>query len=121
MSRIPINDNEDTRGDADPAAGDPRTQTQDAESSGGDLQQLQAELDDLRSRLARVQADFQNSRRRLETDKEQAVQYANASLIKALLPVIDNFERALAVEPETTDAKTILKGMQIVHDQGLNV
>jgi len=118
MSRIPINENQDTRGDPDPAAtvGDPRTQTQDAEP-GGDLQQLQGELDDLRTRLARVQADFQNSRRRLETDKEQAVQYANANLIKALLPVIDNFERALAVEPGKADATAILKGLQLVHDQ----
>jgi molecular chaperone GrpE len=42
-------------------------------------------------------------------------------LIKSLLPVIDNFERALAVDPAKADAATILKGMQIVHDQWLNM
>jgi molecular chaperone GrpE len=116
MSRIPIDDSENN------ATGDerePRTGTQDAESN--DLQQLQSELDDLRTRLARVQADFQNSRRRLEADKEQAVQYANANLIKALLPVIDNFERALAVDAGKADAASILKGLQLVHDQLMTV
>ena len=82
---------------------------------------LKAERDDLFNKLARAQAEFQNARRRLEQDKEQAVQFANSSLIKALLPVIDNFERALSVDPAKADVPTLLKGMQIVHDQWLAV
>lgn len=80
---------------------------------------LKAERDDLFNKLARAQAEFQNARRRLEGDKEQAVQFANSTLIKALLPVIDNFERALTVDPAKADVASILKGMQIVHDQWL--
>jgi len=82
---------------------------------------LQQERDGLFDRLARTTAEFQNARRRLETDKEQAVAFANSALIKSLLPVIDNFERALAVDLSKTDAATILKGMQIVHDQWMTV
>src|SRR5207302_9905876 len=82
---------------------------------------LQSERNELYNKLARAQAEFQNARKRLEADKEQAVQYANSSLIKALLPVIDNFERALAQDPAKTDIASLLKGMQIVHDQCLNV
>ena len=82
---------------------------------------LQQERDGLFDRLARITADFQNARRRLETDKEQAVAFANSELITSLLPVIDNFERALAVDPAKADAATILKGMQIVHDQWMTV
>ena len=52
---------------------------------------------------------------------EQRTQYANAQLIKALLPVIDNFERALSQDPARTDVASILKGMQIVHDQMMKV
>ena len=80
---------------------------------------LRAERDDLFQKLARAQAEFQNARKRLDADKEQAVQFANSSLIKALLPVIDNFERALSVDPGKTDVGSLLKGMQIVHDQWL--
>jgi molecular chaperone GrpE len=82
---------------------------------------LQRERDDLFERLARATADYQNSRRRLEADKDQAVAFANSALIKSLLPVIDNFERALAAGANATDAATILKGMQIVHDQWMTV
>jgi molecular chaperone GrpE len=79
------------------------------------------ERDGLFDRLARVTAEFQNARRRLEADKDQAVSFANTILIKAMLPIIDNFERALAVDPAATDPASILKGMQIVHDQWMNV
>ncbi len=106
---------------------DERVENQDEpleEQGGGDgtdLQQLKDERDQLYQRLARAQADFQNSRKRLEADTEQRVQYANSTLIKSLLPVIDNFERALAVDVATTDAASILKGLQLVHDQWLSV
>jgi molecular chaperone GrpE len=86
-----------------------------------DLKQVQGERDELFQRLARVTADYQNSRKRLETDMEQRMAYANANLIKSLLPVIDNFERALAVDPAKSDAASILKGLQLVHDQWMTV
>jgi molecular chaperone GrpE len=82
---------------------------------------LRQERDSLFERLARTTAEFQNARRRLEADKDQAVAFANSALIKSLLPVIDNFERALAVDASNTDAASILKGMQIVHDQWMTV
>lgn len=86
-----------------------------------EMARLQSECSALYAQLARVQADFQNARKRLEADKEQAVQYANSSLIKSLLPVIDNFERALGQDPAKIDVPSLLKGMQIVHDQWLAV
>jgi molecular chaperone GrpE len=92
----------------------------ETEASAGESGQLRKERDELRDRLARVQADFTNSRRRLEADFEGRMQYANSGLIKALLPVIDNFERALAVDP-ATDSAAVLKGLQLVHDQMMDV
>ena len=114
MSRIPIDDDPqvDEGGDDSPAQRDPQN---------AELQQLQQERDDLYQRLARATAEFQNSRRRLEADMEQRSQYANTTLIKAMLPVIDNFERALGVDPATSDAASIQKGLQLVHDQMMSV
>jgi molecular chaperone GrpE len=86
-----------------------------------ELRKVQKERDELYERLARTTADFQNSRRRLEADADQQLQYANSKLIKALIPVIDNFERALAVDPAKADAASVLKGLQVVHDQWLAV
>lgn len=86
-----------------------------------DLKKLQEERDTLFERLARVTADFKNAQRRLEDDKRQAIEFANSQLITALLPVIDNFERALSADQGKTDVGAILKGMQLIHDQWIAV
>src|SRR5688572_19803226 len=127
MTRIPINDDNNVgeQSDADEAAAqmpDLDVERADpADAGANDGGRLRAERDSLFERLARATADFKNTQKRLQTESDQRVQYANQSLIKSLLPVIDNFERALAVDPAKADAATILKGMQIVHDQLLSV
>src|SRR5438876_7428042 len=121
MTRIPIDDDQQPRQDEQAAQ---ELEGEPAPGGGNDAnetEKLRAERDMLYEKLARAQADFQNSRKRLQTESDQRSQYANASLIKSLLPVIDNFERALAQDPDKTDARAILRGMQIIHDQWLNV
>ncbi len=124
MTRIPIDD--ENANDVNPFAdeapqGDQAeqgaTQAGAAAPEPADVAKLQQERDALFERLARATADFKNARMRLEADADQRAQYANSALIKSLLPVIDNFERALAVDPAKADSATILKGLQIVHDQ----
>src|SRR6185436_3786230 len=130
MTRIPIDDDEQGQQDDDQVLEGEPTDQAGSGSGGGtggggggenDPDRLRAERDMLYEKLARAQADFTNSRRRLQQESDQRAQYANASLIKSLLPVIDNFERALAQDPSKSDAATILRGMQIIHDQWLNV
>lgn len=82
-----------------------------------ELERVQLEKTQLFERLARAQAEFANSRRRLEQDQEQALQYANQSLLKVLLPLMDNLERAVAVDPAKADGASILQGVQLVRDQ----
>lgn len=82
-----------------------------------DLRRLQEERDALFEQVARVTADFKNAQKRLEAEKQQAIQFANTKVIAALLPVIDNFERAMEQDPAKTDAAAILKGLRIVYDQ----
>ena len=123
MSRIPIDDDEDRieeqqQDDGTVLEGEA---VDPPGAAAADFDKLKAERDSLYERLARTTADFQNSRKRLQAEADQRAQYANSALIKSLLPVIDNFERALAQDPSKTDTATLLKGMQIVHDQWLNV
>lgn len=129
MARIPIDDanwdqaQDQTEPRAAQGSAAPDATDDDADSTQGQMdnaERLRSERDSLYERLARATADFQNMRRRQEQDAEQRVQYANSTLIKSLLPVIDNFERALAVDPAKVDAASILKGLQIVHDQLIN-
>ena len=103
-----------------PNSADHSDSTEEA-GGNGPVQRLQAEYDALYERLARDTAEFRNAQKRLSAETEQRVQFANSSLIKSLLPVIDNFERALSVDATKADSATILKGMQIVHDEWLKV
>ena len=96
-------------------------ESEEVNEAGDEMSKLQAERDELFDRGARLTADFQNSRRRLEAEFDQRLQYSNSALIKALIPVIDNFERALAVDPAKVDSASILKGLQVVHDQWIAV
>lgn len=123
MTRIPIDD--ENTDDVNPFADETPVSDQEIPQGvapvSGDISTLQQERDALFERLARTQADFKNAQKRIEADAEQRAQYANSSLIKSLLPVIDNFERALSVDPAKTDAAAILRGLQIVHDQLIKV
>lgn len=86
-----------------------------------DLHKLQEERDQLFERVARVQADFRNAQKRLENEKIQAIQYANSKLISALIPVIDDFERAAGQDPAKADAATLLKGLELVYQKLMKV
>ena len=81
---------------------------------------VQAERDDLLARLQRVSADYLNYQKRVQRDIAQAHQFANEELIKALLSVLDDMERALAAARENhADDDPLLSGMQLVHDKAL--
>lgn len=78
--------------------------------------------EDLRARLQRLAADYQNYKKRAAKEKAQAREFANEDLLKQLLPVIDDMERALAAARENHgEDDPFLAGMQLVHDKTLEV
>lgn len=70
-----------------------------------ELQSRAAKADENWERLLRTTADFDNFKKRAAREKSEAVQYANLSLIQKLLPVLDNFEMALAAAQNVNDEK----------------
>lgn len=78
---------------------------------------LQEEVEALNNRLLRVQADYDNFRRRTRQEAEAQAKYRAQTLIEALIPAIDNFDRALTVQVESDDAKSLLQGMEMVYRQ----
>jgi molecular chaperone GrpE len=116
MTRIPIDD--DQPSDFEPEAPQPGPQDKPVETADtNEVLKLRSERDQLFERLARATAEYKNSQKRVEAEFDSRIQYANSSLIKAILPTIDNFERALSQDATKVDAASILKGMQIMHDQ----
>ncbi len=82
-----------------------------------EIQRLQQELDDRQNRLLRLQADFENYRRRVRLDQEAAIKYRAQSLIENILPALDNFDRALNIEAKEEETLQLLKGVEMVHRQ----
>lgn len=76
--------------------------------------QLKAELEQQKELLMRTAAEFDNFKKRTEREKIKTAEYAKATLIKTLLPVIDNANRALAVDPSSAD---YAKGIEMIVKQ----
>ncbi len=88
--------------------------SEEASGPAAELQKLKAERDSLLDRLARAQAEFENVRRRASKEQQDFRDYAAAEAIKALLPVIDSFERALQVKSEPGDFRG---GVELIYKQ----
>jgi len=73
-----------------------------------------AQAAELKDRLLRAQAEWDNSRKRILREKEDAVRYAGESFLERLLPVLDNFEMGMQAAKTATDAKSIAQGLEMV-------
>jgi len=63
--------------------------------SAGQQNDLQRQLDDKQDQLLRALAEMDNMRRRAQRDREEQSRYANETLLRDLVPILDNFDRAL--------------------------
>lgn len=80
-----------------------------------EIQMLQKKLEEADNRYLRLQADFDNFRRRTRLDIEAGEKYRAQKLAVELLPAIDNFERALKIEADNEQTKSLLQGMEMVY------
>ena len=81
-----------------------------------ELERIKKERDEATDRTLRVQAEFENFKKRTQREKIAERTYKSQDLVNELLPALDNFERALAVEP-TEETKSILEGITMVYNQ----
>ena len=89
-------------------------QTPDPSDLQKELDQLATEKSDLHDRLLRAQAEFQNFRKRIERERGELFEYASMEAVRALLPVLDDFERSLKVESAD---KEYVKGMELIYQR----
>jgi molecular chaperone GrpE len=90
--------------------------------------ELQAQLEAARQEAAanlegwqRALAEFQNYRRRTERESKDSYQNATADVLKALLPIVDDFERALERLPANVAGEPWLSGVQLIHRKFLKL
>lgn len=81
-----------------------------------EIDQIRAERDELRDMLLRRQAEFDNFRKRTERERSEYLQWAGMEAVKDLLPVLDDFERAMRVEGGNPD---YVKGVEMINTRML--
>jgi molecular chaperone GrpE len=79
--------------------------------------QLQAEVADLQDRLLRRQAEFENFRKRNERDRSDFLEYAGMEVVREILPILDDFERALKTESSDEGHR---KGVELIYQRLLD-
>jgi molecular chaperone GrpE len=83
-------------------------------AEAADAEALQRERDELRDRLLRTAAEFDNYRKRVERERRELAEFAAADLIRDILPIVDDFDRALAAPGWSKDAAA-REGVELIH------
>jgi molecular chaperone GrpE len=94
---------------------DENSHAEEAVDYEAEIQALTNKLEEADNRYLRLQADFDNFRRRTRLESEASEKYRAQKLASDLLQSLDNFERALKVEADNEQTKTLLQGMEMVY------
>src|SRR3954451_21419214 len=123
MRKIPITDPEAEENDSAKAKSSEQAGTgsaaakPDVEQGEDGSEGLQADLERFRDLALRSQADFENFKKRSAREKEEAIKYANISLLERLVAVVDNFELGLEAARAEGEKSPVFSGMTMVHKQ----
>lgn len=97
------------------AASEAAAMQEEIEALKGQVEKLTGDLQEKKDRLLRLQADFDNFRRRSAKEREEISAVVTQSFCKDMLPLLDNFERAMAAE--TKDVEAFQKGVEMIFTQ----
>jgi molecular chaperone GrpE len=121
MKKIPVTGQNKQMKQSASSGSIPSSIAPDADADQGEAEDpmagLQADLDRFRDLALRSQADFENYKKRSAREKEEAIKYANSSLLERLVGIIDNFELGLAAAKEQGANSPIYSGMVLVQKQ----
>jgi molecular chaperone GrpE len=79
-----------------------------------------SEIDQLKDRILRLQADYDNFRKRTARDQDEMASRANADLMLKILPILDHFERGLREARAHKADQLVVDGFQLIYDQFMN-
>ena len=104
-----------------PGDGSIKIETGDEVETPDQTDVLEEQVVDLNDQLLRKQADFENFRKRMFHEREEAAKYANQRLLADLVEVVDNFERAIKSSEESKDFDSFHKGIELIEKQFMSL
>ena len=103
----------------EPAEADETTSTESvvAEAAPAEPEKSGSEVAELKDKYLRLYADFENFRRRTAKEKLELINNANEGVLKALIPVVDDFERAMQSIENTNDVAALKEGVSLIYNK----
>ena len=119
--QVDLEENLDQLNDAEEVEQELVDDLPEEENSDQKYQLLETEKNELYDKHLRLQAEYDNFRKRTQREKATDFTYKSQQLAMELLPVIDNFERALQAPTENESAKNFIEGMEMIYRNLLSV
>jgi molecular chaperone GrpE len=79
-----------------------------------ELEILKEEVENSKDRYLRLQAEFQNYKKRIEKQRTDLIKYSQGEVIKDILPIIDNFERAIDSTKDSDNSESLMEGIELI-------
>lgn len=93
------------------------TKTPQGDEKEAKITELQAKVDELNDKYLRLYSEFDNYRKRTAKERIELIQTAGEDVFKSLLPVVDDFERAMKSNVDVTDVKAINDGVSLIYNK----
>lgn len=113
-AKAPVSEEETEFADTETPEVDLSAAQEQEEETVDEAEELRKQLEAEQNKYLRLLADYDNFKRRTQIDKELANKFRSQSLLSDILPVLDNFERALSLQTTSEESASVLKGVEMV-------
>ena len=117
----PAEEEQPVEGEAQNEAEEPEKELTPEEKLQAEVEKLQAEQEEMKDKYLRLSAEFDNYRKRTMKEKAELILNGGEKAFKAILPVIDDMERALATMQKATDVEAVKEGVDLIYNKFIQI
>ena len=121
MEQPAAEEEQPVEGEAQQEAEEPEKELTPEEKLQAEVEKLQAEQEEMKHKYLRLSAEFDNYRKRTMKEKAELILNGGEKAFKAILPVIDDMERALATMQKATDVDAVKEGVDLIYNKFIQI
>ena len=121
MEQPAAEEEQPVEGEAQNEAEEPEKELTPEEKLQAEVEKLQAEQEEMKDKYLRLSAEFDNYRKRTMKEKAELILNGGEKAFKAILPVIDDMERALATMQKATDVEAVKEGVDLIYNKFIQI
>lgn len=121
MEQPAAEEEQPVEGEAQQEAKEPEKELTPEEKLQAEVEKLQAEQEEMKDKYLRLSAEFDNYRKRTMKEKAELILNGGEKAFKAILPVIDDMERALATMQKATDVDAVKEGVDLIYNKFIQI